>query len=299
MATRGGHQTTSCGPGDSVDRLLASWGRADPALDVSPVAVIARLERLRRIIDIELEATFAEHGLNGSDFAALATLRRLAEPGGVSQRHLMRELNLTSGTVSVRVDRLHAQGFVSRSPDPTDRRNSLIALTDAGRALFDRVTPAHLDTENRLLAALSSQQRTQLAGILRELLVSFEGSACDGDLPRLGLTLAPAHVTIELRRAVGLPEVVGLLVRGVATVGRAHDAKIQVGDVLVAAAQRELRSVTSLYAAIRDRMGAGSMRVTIVRGLTEKFQVTVDLRPRPADDDVAPDASGDAGTHAV
>ena len=105
-------------PRDSVDRLLAGWARARPDLDLSPVAVIARLERLRRIIDSELEATFAEHGLNGPDFAALVTLRRLDEPGGVSQRRLMRELNLTSGTVSVRVERLAERGLVTRTRRP-------------------------------------------------------------------------------------------------------------------------------------------------------------------------------------
>ena len=47
--------------------------------------------------------TFAEHGLNGADFGALVTLRRIDQPGGISQRQLMRELNLSSGTVSVRV----------------------------------------------------------------------------------------------------------------------------------------------------------------------------------------------------
>src|SRR5215469_15710855 len=93
-------QPPPAGPQDSVDRLLAGWARSRPGLDLSPVAVIARLDRLRRIMDSELEATFAEYGLNGPDFAALVTLRRLDEPGGVSQRHLMRELNLTSGTVS-------------------------------------------------------------------------------------------------------------------------------------------------------------------------------------------------------
>jgi DNA-binding MarR family transcriptional regulator len=86
-------------------------------------------------MDNELEATFAEHGLNGPDFAALVTLRRLDEPGGVSQRRLMRELNLTSGTVSVRVERLAQRGLVTSSEDPRDRRNTLVALTPAGRWL--------------------------------------------------------------------------------------------------------------------------------------------------------------------
>jgi DNA-binding MarR family transcriptional regulator len=267
------------GPYDSVDRLLADWARADPDLDLSPVAIVLRLGRLRRIIDSELEATFAEHGLNGADFAALATLRRLERAGGVSQRTLMRELRLTSGTVSVRVERLSGQGLVNRDPDPQDGRNTLVSLTPAGRGLFERVTPAHIDTENRLLAALGPRQREALIRILRELLVSFEGSACDGDLPRLGLTLQPAHVAIEVRRAAGLPEVAGLLVRAVASGGRGDRGGVKVGDVLVQAGGRELRSVTSLYAAMRDNLSANVLHVGLARGVDSRLDTELDLRP--------------------
>jgi DNA-binding MarR family transcriptional regulator len=289
------------GPQDSVDRLLEGWAHARPDLDLSPVAVIARLGRLRRIIDSELEATFAEYGLNGPDFEALVTLRRLDQPGGVSQRQLMRELNLTSGTVSVRVERLSDQGLVTRSPDRRDRRNSLVRLTDKGQALFDRVTPAHLNTENRLLAALSTQQREQLVMILRQLLVSFEGSASDGELPRLGLTLTPAHVTVAMRRAVGLPEVVGLLVRRVEDGSRAQRAGIQTGDVLVRAADRELRSVASLYAAVQESASVGKVTIAIVRGADTEFQAVVNLRPGHADELEPPEvtAADHAGTHRV
>jgi DNA-binding MarR family transcriptional regulator len=287
-------------PRDSVDRLLAGWARARPDLDLSPVAVIGRIDRLSRIIDTELQATFAEHGLNGPDFAALVTLRRLDEPGGVSQRRLMRELNLTSGTVSVRVDRLAERGLVTRSEDPHDRRNTLVALTPAGHDLFDRVTPAHVATENRLLTALSAEQFTQLVALLRQLLVSFEGSV-GGEFPHLGLSLAPAHRAIEIRRAVGLPELVGLLVRDVEPRSRAEQAGIATGDVLVRAGHTALRSVTALYAAISAARPAGSMTISVVRGVDAEVDAILDLRPRPADDNppgrTVPDR--DTATHTV
>jgi DNA-binding MarR family transcriptional regulator len=143
-------------------------GRRHPAVSAAagdcglvPVAVIARLSRLQRVIDAGPEATFAEYGLDGPDFATLVTLRRLDQPGGVTQRRLMRELNLSSGTVSVRVERLSDRGLVSRATDPADRRNS---LTEAGHTLFDAVTPAHIATENRLLSAFTERQRGEPPG---------------------------------------------------------------------------------------------------------------------------------------
>lgn len=285
-------------PGDSVDRLLESWARAAPDLDLSPVAIVARLGRIRRIIEAEHQATFAEHGLNGPDFSALVTLRRLERPAGVPQSELMRELDLSSGTISVRVERLCAHGLARRSPDPADHRGSLITLTEAGRRLFERVTPAHVATETRLLAALSAEQREQLVGLLRQVLVSLEGSTAERASPRLGLTLAPAHTTLTVRRAAGLTDVVGLLVREVDRGSPAGLAGIQVGDVLVSAGGLALRSVTTLYAAMRDGLTTGTMRLTGVRGVDTTFETTVHVGPG-AEVTLERAAVGDAATHTV
>jgi DNA-binding MarR family transcriptional regulator len=264
-------------PDDSVDRLLESWGAVRPDLDLSPVAIVARLGRLRRLIEAELETVYAEHGLTGPDFSALVTLRRLG--GSVSQTELMRELGLTSGTISVRVDRLVARGLAERR---ADGRAARVSLTEAGAELFERVTPAHVAAEERLLAALDADERERLVTLLRKLLVSFEGSAAGGDLPRLGAVLSPAHVTIAMRRAVGLPPVAGLLVREVEPDGPAAAAGLRTGDVL------ELRSIAELHAAMR----AGRLDVGVVRGL-ERLRVTVELAPG-----AAPSARG-AALHAV
>jgi DNA-binding MarR family transcriptional regulator len=240
-------------PCDSVDRLLESWGAVRPDLDLSPVAIVARLGRLRRAIESELETVYAEHGLTGADFSALVTLRRLG--GAVPQTELMRELGLTSGTVSVRVERLVSRGLVTTE---ADGRVNRVSLTRAGAELFERVTPAHVATEERLLAALDRSERDQLASLLRRLLVSFEGSAADGELPRLGVVLAPAHVTIAMRRAVGLPAEAGLLVREVEPEGPAAAAGLRTGDVL------RLRSIAELHAALRGRK---HVVLDVVRGL--------------------------------
>ena len=74
------------------------------------------------------------------------------------------------------IDRLVADGLVARGADAGDRRNSRITLSDAGRELFERVVPAHLDNERRLMAALGEREQELLAGLLRKMLVEFEGS---------------------------------------------------------------------------------------------------------------------------
>lgn len=277
-----GHELDAlrCTPRDSVDGLLASWHERRPDLDFTPVSVIARLARARSHIDAELARLFSAHGLSAPSFAVLVTLARLADEG-VSQRRLMEELGLTSGTMSVRIDRLEAQGLVNRRVDPSSARNTLISLTARGRELVETVLPAHLRNERRLLSALSPAELDALAGLLRKLLVEFEGSPPPADAGvGLDLTLAPAHVAAELRAAVGLPPATGLLVRAVGAGGPAERAGLRTGDVLLAAGRRELRAVADLYAAIDDAARAGRMALRIVRG-TDEQEVTIELSAAP------------------
>lgn len=266
---------------DSVDRLVAEWGIARPDLDVSPIGVVTRLARVRAHIDAELETLFAQHGIGGPSFAVLATLTRLGAASGVPQRRLMDELGLTSGTISVRVDRLAEAGLVERRPDPEDRRNALVLLTDRGRELIEGIIPAHLDNERRMLAALSDLERETLADLLRRLLVEFEGAGRRTRGPQgLGMTLAPAHVTLAMRRAVGLPAEPGLLVRAVDDGGAAARAGLAEGDVLVAVGDEPLRSLGRLHIVLDAAASSGRLRLEVVRGV-ERRQVTLALPGPP------------------
>ena len=93
-----------------------------------------------------------------------------------------------------------------------------------------------------------------------------------GDAPvrrRLGVAIAPPRAARHLRRAVGLPERDGLLVRGVEEGSPADRAGLQEGDLLVAAGDAPLTDHDALWAAL-DSVGAGdSLALTVVRGVDE------------------------------
>ena len=246
---------------DAVDAVLEQWLSLRPDLDFSPFAVTIRLAQLRGRVEAEVEANLRAHGVRTTDFAALITLMRIGGDGGVTQHRLAEQLGLTPGTVSVRIDRLVATGLARRHPDPASRRRTLIVPTPAGRDLFERVLPSHLATEDRLLAALTDDERTQLAGLLRTVLAEFE----PGAVVRAGLDLAPAHETVGKRAAVGLSPAPGLLVRAVEPGSAADRAGLLAGDVLVRAGGHELRTRARFDAAL----ATSPVELTALRGEQE------------------------------
>jgi DNA-binding MarR family transcriptional regulator len=158
---------------DHVDLILAQWSEQRPDLDASPMAVMGRLKRLTQLVDGELGRNFAAHDLDRASFDVLATLRRSNSEHSLTPAGLMRSSMVTSGAITQRLDRLEARGLVSRKPSETDGRGVQVTLTEAGLELIDAALPDHVATENRLLEALSEEERAALAGALRTLLESL------------------------------------------------------------------------------------------------------------------------------
>jgi DNA-binding MarR family transcriptional regulator len=263
------------GERDSVDDILDGWAAERPDLDVRPVGIITRLGRLRGLLDAELAAVFARYDLSPADFQVIVTLRRAGHPYRLPQAKLMTRLALTSGTVSVRVDRLVKRGVVVREQDGTDARVTLIRLTDEGARLFDDIAPVHLRNEDRLLSALDDDERDLLAGLLRRLLASLERGTVDTARP-LGIVLEPAHRARARRAAVGLSDEPGLLVADVLAGTPAARAGVARGDLLVGVGDLPTRSAAALGAALRAAGPEVALR--LLRG-DQPLTVTVEPTP--------------------
>jgi len=262
-----------------MDRLLADWAEQRPDLDFTPVGVVTRVARLHGHLDAGLASVFARFGLTSADFVVIVTLRRGGAPYRMPQARLMDALGLTSGTVSVRLDRLEKGGIVTREPDPASARGSLVQLTDKGLELFDRVAPVHLANEDRLLSALSPAEREVLADLLRRLLSSFESATTDV-AARLGLVLEPARLARARRQAVGLSDRVGLLVASVEPGSASDVAGVERGDLLTSLDGMEVISSTGLARQLENLLGRRTARAGLVRG-NEDMTVRLTLPPKP------------------
>jgi serine protease Do len=94
---------------------------------------------------------------------------------------------------------------------------------------------------------------------------------------RLGIAVAGPHVARRMRRAVGLPDRDGLLVREVEEGGPAAAAGVQRGDLLVSADGRELDAIDTMYAILDAHTDGQPLRLGVVRG-TDEQEVEVTLR---------------------
>jgi DNA-binding MarR family transcriptional regulator len=159
---------------DEVDDLIAAWRQERPDLDVEPLAVLSRVSRLARHLDIARRGAFAAHGLESWEFDVLSALRRSGPPYQLTPGVLLRATLVTSGTMTNRIDRLTEAGLVSREPDPRDRRGVLVTLSERGKAVVDAAFTDLLDREQALLSRLDSGQRHVLADLLRVMLVPFD-----------------------------------------------------------------------------------------------------------------------------
>lgn len=159
---------------DGVDEILNPWNQERPDLDVSPMGVIGQMGRITRYIELSVQQTFAEFGLNIGEFDVMATLRRAGHPYQLSPTALFNSLMISSGAMTNRIDQLEQAGLVKRVPDPSDRRGTLVTLTNKGLTLIDQAVEAHVTSEHQILSVLTPTERETLANLFRKLLSSFE-----------------------------------------------------------------------------------------------------------------------------
>jgi DNA-binding MarR family transcriptional regulator len=225
-----------------------------------------RVNRLAAHFRAEMEAVFSEFGLTGPAFELLATLRRSGTPYRLSHRRIAEILGLTEGTVSTRVKHMARQGLVAVEPDVADRRVSFVHLTDHGERIFDQAAPAHLAGEEDLVQALSGAEQRDLAGLLRALLLSFEGS------PGSQTPAQAVGLKVTRRSATRPPgrdrTAAGVTVTAVTAGSVAARARIRRGDVITAVAGHPVRSPGSLNRAITLAQRAGQATIDIRRNGT-------------------------------
>jgi DNA-binding MarR family transcriptional regulator len=126
-------------------------------------AAFARLTRM--MIEAETPVLRA-HDVEMWDYAVLSALEAGAAP---TQSELAAAVGRDKTRLIPILDRLEARGLLRRTPDPADRRNRVVALTDEGRDLVRSCRAGIRGVEAEVLAAIDPEERAVFVAVLDRL----------------------------------------------------------------------------------------------------------------------------------
>ena len=145
---------------------LATWPQIDPSVE----SIVNRIGAAYKLLDDQMRVSLGHVGLTKEEFKVLITLYLGPRTHGA----LCRELDVSTGAMTNRLDKLERATLVSRSRDPSDRRGVLLELTAAGRERIDAYVDLGAQREQMLLDGLTATDKRNLNALLRKLVDSLE-----------------------------------------------------------------------------------------------------------------------------
>src|SRR5437764_5705692 len=139
-------------------------GKLESLTGGSGVHVFLVLWKAARAAERYAAKSISELEMCGSDFAVLEAL---LHKGPLAVNDIGKKILLTSGSITVAIDRLEIRGLVERRPHGTDRRARIVHLTHEGSKLISRIFADHAADMERLASA--SFTRTERQTIIRLL----------------------------------------------------------------------------------------------------------------------------------
>ena len=154
-------------PMDLVDEVVAGYAAERPDLDSHAIETVCRLIYAGRKMELHAAALLKPFGLNYTDLDVLGTLRRTGRPFELTPADLIRSAMITSGAMTICLNRLEDAGMIARRVSTEDRRVRIVRLTAKGKALIDKVLTARFGDAKDILTHMAERQMTTLNALLR------------------------------------------------------------------------------------------------------------------------------------
>jgi DNA-binding MarR family transcriptional regulator len=151
---------------DHVRWATAHWPQIDPEVE----GIVVRVEKIHRHFQDAFRASLGEAGLTKEEWKVLMALHDSVRSHG----WLCHDLDVSTGAMTNRLDKLEARGLIRRVPDPQDRRGVLLELTDAGESHLQEYVAAGAGRERELVDDLSAAEKQELNQLLSKLLASLQ-----------------------------------------------------------------------------------------------------------------------------
>jgi DNA-binding MarR family transcriptional regulator len=176
--------TASDGPANApqeldLDEQIAIYQREYPEVDPQVEKVVTALGRLNRRMYVGYGRHLSVIGISSAEWEVLKALVLVGHPYRLGPGDLAKRLGLTPAAMTHRIDRMVAEGLVTRERDESNRVRVIVELTDEGRSKWLETMRMASAFEDDLLQDLSADERTQLGEMLTRLLRRVEAAQPD------------------------------------------------------------------------------------------------------------------------
>ncbi|MET0443836.1 MAG: MarR family transcriptional regulator [Pseudorhodoplanes sp.] len=147
---------------EQVEAIFSQWQAERPDIDTSPVHVYGLIGRIQLQCTGFIEEVLAPFGLTRGTYDVLTALRRAGAPYSLSPKQIAQSLLLSGAGLTSRLNKLEAQNFLARLPEPNDRRTLRVQLTAAGEAVINEAIPRVFDVQRSRLLPLGGEGQQRL-----------------------------------------------------------------------------------------------------------------------------------------
>ena len=157
---------------DILQQNDANW----PECAATSYPALLRLTQVNNIFIQIIKECVESYGLQSSDFNLLSSLRRNPSPHVLSPTELYQSMLFSSGGLTKVLTRLEKEALIERCENPGDKRSKLVKLSQKGKLLVEEIMPVLHQREKRMVAALSSEDLTQLDGLMQRITQSMNSN---------------------------------------------------------------------------------------------------------------------------
>jgi len=151
---------------EHVRWAVANWPQIDPEVE----GIVVRVEKIHRHFQDAFRASLGDAGLTKEEWKVLMALHDSVRSHG----WLCQDLDVSTGAMTNRLDKLERRGLIRRAPDPQDRRGVLLKLTNTGQSQLEEYIEAGGKRERELADELTMAEKQELNGLLSKLLASLQ-----------------------------------------------------------------------------------------------------------------------------
>jgi DNA-binding MarR family transcriptional regulator len=160
---------------EQVDAIFSQWQAERPDIDPGPVHVYGLIGRIQMQCTALIDEALLPFSLTRGTYDVLTALRRAGAPYSLSPKQIAQSLLLSGAGLTSRLNKLEAQNYLARLPEPNDRRTLRVQLTAAGEAVINEAIPRVFEVQRGLLLPLGPAGQQRLLSELMRFADAIDG----------------------------------------------------------------------------------------------------------------------------